>query len=64
MFDFPVFIKFGIIKNLPVLGNRNDEMNYKHLTSHSSTLLKGYLRYKTVLCHKVALDVQLMNFFI
>ena len=25
--------------------------------------IKGYLRYKTVLCHKVALDVQLMNFF-
>ena len=24
---------------------------------------KGYLRYKTILCHKVALDVQLMNFF-
>ena len=26
--------------------------------------VKGYLRYKTILCHKVALDVQLMNFFI
>ena len=25
---------------------------------------KGYLRYKTVLCNKVALDVQLMNFFL
>ena len=27
-------------------------------------ILKGYLRYKAILCHKVALDVQLMNFFI
>ena len=27
-------------------------------------LLKGHLRYKTILCHKVALDVYLMNFFI
>ena len=25
---------------------------------------KGYLRFKTILCYKVALDVQLMNFFI
>ena len=27
-------------------------------------MFKGYLRYKTILCHKAALDVQLMNFFI
>ena len=26
--------------------------------------LKGYLCYKTIFCHKVALNVQLMNFFI
>ena len=26
--------------------------------------LKGYLRYKSIFCHKVALDVRLMNFFI
>ena len=26
--------------------------------------LKGYLPYKTVFCHQVALVVQLMNFFI
>ena len=26
--------------------------------------LKKYLRYKTGICHKVAFDVQLMNFFI
>ena len=25
---------------------------------------KGYFRYKTIFCHKVALDAQLMNFFI
>ena len=27
-------------------------------------VVKGYLRYKTILCYKVALDAQLMNFFI
>ena len=27
-------------------------------------LLKGHLHYKTILCHKVAFDVYLMNFFI
>ena len=27
-------------------------------------ILKGYLCYKTILCHEVALDVKLMNFFI
>ena len=26
--------------------------------------VKGYLRYKTIFCHKVALDAQLMIFFI
>ena len=26
--------------------------------------IKGYLHYKTILCHKVAIDVQLINFFI
>ena len=26
--------------------------------------IKGYLRYKTFFCHKVALDVKLINFFI
>ena len=30
----------------------------------SAWVFKGYLRYKTILCHKVALDVQLMNIFI
>ena len=29
-----------------------------------SAKFKGYLRYKAILCHKVALDVQLMDFFI
>ena len=24
--------------------------------------IKGYLRYKTILCHKAALDARLMNF--
>ena len=30
----------------------------------SKAQVKGYLCYKTILCRKVALDVQLMNFFI
>ena len=34
------------------------------LSKRSEHILKGYLYYKTILCHKVALDVQLMNFFI
>ena len=29
-----------------------------------SLWFKGYLCYRTIFCHKVALDVQLMNFFI
>ena len=29
-----------------------------------SDKIKGYLCYKTILCHKVAFDVQVMNFFI
>ena len=35
--------------------------NYQTSTNE---YLKGYLRYKTILFHKVALGVQLMNFFI
>ena len=34
------------------------------LNSNTSGSLKGYLCYKTILCHKVVFDVQLMNFFI
>ena len=29
-----------------------------------SRIFKSYLRYKTIICHKAAPDVQLMNFFI
>ena len=31
---------------------------------YPENFIKGYLRYKTILCHKVALDLQSMNFFI
>ena len=31
------------------------------LTSLVNFLFKGYLRYKSIFCHKVALDVQSMN---
>ena len=30
----------------------------------SISLIKGYFRYKITFCYKVALDTQLMNFFI
>ena len=33
-----------------------------HVNLSSTYLLKGYLHYQNILCHKVALDVQLMNF--
>ena len=36
--------------------------NLKTITSLN--FFQGYLRYKTIFCHKVALDVLLMNFFI
>ena len=39
----------------PILKNGELESDFK---------IKGYLRYKTILCHKVALDVQLINFLI
>ena len=32
--------------------------------SNGSNTIKDNLRHKTILCHKVALDVHLMNFFI
>ena len=38
--------------------------NNLSVLSLSNPLLKGYLHYKTIFCHKVALDAQLMNFFI
>ena len=37
---------------------------YQGLSHNFASPIKGYLRYKTIPCHKVALDVQLMNFLI
>ena len=34
------------------------------LTESLVLTLKGYLHYKTIFCHTVALDAQLMNFFV
>ena len=34
------------------------------LVTFTEKIVKDYLRYKTIFCHKVALDAQLMNFFI
>ena len=42
-------------------------LNLRLQTSDEGTFcircFKGYLRYKTILCHKVARDVQLISFF-
>ena len=35
----------------------------QNIHSFKPAVFKGYLRYKTLLCHKAALDVSLMNFF-
>ena len=40
---------------------------YNHLRKQNDSIIKGfkgYLHYKTIFCHKVALDAQLMNFFV
>ena len=45
----------------------NNELVYAGavvVTNRLGVKIKGYLRYKTVFCHKIALDVQLMIFFI
>ena len=44
---------------------RSKQKDESRLISKKTQMpFKGYLRYKTILCHKVALDVQLINFFI
>ena len=37
------------------------KINFSHFVQYSEGL-KSYLRYKTISCNKVALDVQLMSF--
>ena len=39
-------------------------LNWVKHESFPESIVKGYLRYKTTLCHKAVRDVQLMNFFI
>ena len=51
---------------------QNEKILNLHLRWHimrsyhfeAEVTFKGYLCYKTIFCHKVALDTQLMNFFI
>ena len=38
--------------------------NYHFVVEVTFNFFKGYLCYKTIFCHKVALDAQLLNFFI
>ena len=54
------------LKNLKRYNYFRKTLHLRCLTGseYASRLLKGYLRYKTIFCHKVALDVYLMNFFI
>ena len=59
----------GIISATYKKGDKRDIENYRPTSFLNlyykiyTTILKGYLRYKTVFCHKVALEVQLMDFF-
>ena len=39
------------------------QKNQLHLHLLFQDIVEGYLCYKTILCHKIALDVYLMNFF-
>ena len=41
----------------------SEASTYKYLGLTLDQTLKGYLCSKTIFCNKVALDVQLMNFF-
>ena len=38
--------------------------NFHHQIIYCKLNLKGYVRYKTIFCHKVTLDPQLINSFI
>ena len=42
----------------------SEASTYKYLGLTLDQTLKGYLCSKTIFCNKVALDVQLMNFFL
>ena len=58
--------------HINIRSSRNKEMelslflkeNDIDILTLNETWLKGYFHYKTILCDKVAFDVQLMNFFI
>ena len=50
-------VKFAKFLRIPFL--QNNSGGY-----FCNILIKGYLHYKTIFCCKVALDVQLLNFFI
>ena len=68
------FIKKGVLKNFAKFSGKRlcqslffNKVNNKdtRTTSLTSCCLycKGYIRYKTIFCHTVALDVQLMFLF-
>ena len=58
-----VTYRTGIISAVYIKGDKKDIENYRPILYLNlyykiyTTILKCYLRYKTVFCHKVALDV-------
>ena len=52
---------FTILQQFKISVKHNQDQILVPIIIH---FLKGYLRYKTIFCNKVALDAQLMNFFI
>ena len=48
-----------VVTMLSIINKANDYVEVPRKVK-----VKGYLRYKTIFCHKVAFDEQLMNFFI
>ena len=57
----------SIITKFKTHGSNTHFCSSKTFTFHEHSgllLIKGYLHYKTSFCHKIALDTQLMTFFI
>ena len=58
------FILFASVQSFKVLPSRWWTKAATRRVLWKKLVLKGYLRHRTILCHKVALDVKLMIFFI
>ena len=57
------YSRTGIISAIYKKGDKREIENYRHISFLNlyyktyATIRKGYLRYKTVFCHKVAFEV-------